>query len=84
MVNQNLLDCDPAKSVEDTGEKGDEENHLSKYLYVAEVDILLIFSKFPTKKFLKLNKKRELMLINILSYFTCINKQKLFMVAPSQ
>ena len=32
VVNQNLLDCDPAESVEDTGEKGDEKNHLSKYL----------------------------------------------------
>ena len=43
VVNQNLLDCDPAKSVEDTGEKGDEENHLSKYLrYVAEVVVLPI------------------------------------------
>ena len=43
VVNQNLLDCDPAKSVEDTGEKGDEENHLSKYLRcVAEVVVLPI------------------------------------------
>ena len=32
VVNQNLLDCDPAESVKDTGEKGDEKNHLSKYL----------------------------------------------------
>ena len=43
VADQNLLDCDPAKSVEDTGEKGDEENHLSKYLqYLAEVDIVPI------------------------------------------
>ena len=30
VVNQNLLDRDPAKPVEDTGEKGDEENHLER------------------------------------------------------
>ena len=43
VVNQNLLDCDPAESVKDTGEKCDEKNHLSEYLrYIAEVIVLPI------------------------------------------
>ena len=41
VVNQNLLNCDPAKSVEDTGEKGDEKNHLSKYLRCVEEVVVL-------------------------------------------